>query len=220
MTSSFPQLVLASNSPARAEILSQINLEFIMIPSNIDEDIPMDDPEAYVTNLSLKKAETVLTRIKSTYDRLIIIGFDTIVINPNNEVIGKPNDRKHAKEMLKSLSNTTHFVLTGCTILVYPHNSVFQQVISTEVLFRALDEQEIEFYLSQEEWKGKAGSYAIQGMGRLLIKEIKGDFYNIIGLPINWIWETLLKSFGGLLFNAVKNANELKKKEEDGYDTK
>ncbi|MHA2055672.1 MAG: Maf family protein, partial [Candidatus Hodarchaeales archaeon] len=177
MPNSFPQLVLASNSPARAEILSQINLEFITIPSDIDEDIPMDDPKAYVTDLSLKKAETVLTRIKSSFDSFIIIGFDTIVIDPNNEVIGKPRDQKHAKEMLISLSNTSHSVLTGCTILVYPHNSIFQQVISTEVLFRALEEQEIDFYLSQEEWKGKAGGYAIQGMGRLLIKEIKGDFY-------------------------------------------
>ena len=204
MPNSFPQLVLASNSPARAEILSQINLEFITIPSDIDEDIPMDDPKAYVIDLSLKKAETVLPRIKSIFDSFIIIGFDTIVIDPKNEVIGKPRDRKHAKEMLKSLSNTSHSVLTGCTILVYPQKSIFQQVISTEVLFRALEEQEIEFYLSQEEWKGKAGGYAIQGMGRLLIKEIKGDFYNIVGLPINWIWETLLKIFGEALLNAAK----------------
>jgi len=164
----------------------------------------MDDPKAYVTTLSLKKAETVLARIKSNYDRLIIIGFDTIVIDPQNQVIGKPIDRKNAKEMLKSLSNTTHSVLTGCTVIDYPRNSIFQQVISTEVLFRKLDEQEIEFYLSQEEWRGKAGGYAIQGMGRLLIKEIKGDFYNIVGLPINWIWETLLKQFGEKLLNENK----------------
>ena len=204
MTSSFPLLVLASNSPARAEILSQINLEFITIPSDIDEDIPMDDPKEYVTSLSFKKAETVLARIKSRYDRVVIIGFDTIVINPKNQVIGKPTDRKHAKEMLKSLSNTTHSVLTGCTIIDYPQNSIFQKVISTEVLFRELGEKEIEFYLSQEEWRGKAGGYAIQGMGRLLIKEIKGDFYNIVGLPVNWIWETLLKQFGEELLNVVK----------------
>ena len=204
MTSSFPLLVLASNSPARAEILSQINLEFITIPSDIDEDIPMDDPKEYVTNLSFKKAETVLARIKSNYDRVIIIGFDTIVIDPKDEVIGKPTDRKHAKEMLENLSNTSHSVLTGCTIIVYPLNLIFQQVISTEVFFRELQEQEIEFYLSQEEWRGKAGGYAIQGMGRLLIKEIKGDFYNIVGLPINWIWEILLGQFGEELLNAVK----------------
>ena len=204
MPSSYPKIVLASNSPARAEILSQINLEFITIPSDIDEDIPMDDPEAYVTTLSLKKAETVLERIKSTYENIVIIGFDTIVINPKNEVIGKPKDRNHAKEMLESLSNTSHSVLTGCTILIHPKHSVFQQVISTEVLFRELNEKEIEFYLSQDEWKGKAGAYAIQGMGRILIKEIKGDFYNIVGLPIQWIWETLLKVFGEKLLNTVK----------------
>ena len=97
MTSSFPILVLASNSPARAEILEQINLEFISIPSDIDENIPMDDPKAYVTNLSFKKAETVLARIKSNYDKIIVIGFDTIVIDPKNQVIGKPKDRKNAK---------------------------------------------------------------------------------------------------------------------------
>ncbi|MHA1512627.1 MAG: Maf family protein [Candidatus Hodarchaeales archaeon] len=208
MTSSFPILVLASNSPARAEILEQINLEFISIPSDIDENIPMDDPKAYVTTLSFKKAETVLARIKSNYDKLIVIGFDTIVIDPKNQVIGKPRDRKHAKKMLTTLSNTSHSVLTGCTIIDYPQNSIFQNVISTEVLFRELNEQEIEFYLLQEEWRGKAGGYAIQGMGRLLIKEIKGDFYNIVGLPISWIWETLFNQFGEELLKVVKKTQQ------------
>jgi len=203
MTSSFPQLVLASNSPARAEILSRINLEFITIPSDIDEDIAMDDPKTYVTNLSFKKAETVLAMVKSNYERVVILGFDTIVIDPKNQVIGKPTDRKHAKKMLRSLSNTSHSVLTGCAIIDYPQKLIFQQVISTEVLFRELEEQEIEFYLSQGEWRGKAGGYAIQGMGRLLIKEIKGDFYNIVGLPINWVWETLLNQFGSELLKVV-----------------
>ena len=206
MTNSFPKIVLASNSPARAEIMSQINLDFITIPSNIDEDISMDDPEAFVMNLSLKKAETVFSRIEFNYDRVIVIGFDTMVIDPTNEVIGKPKDRKQAKEMLKRLSNSSHSVLTGCTILISPDKLKFQKVISTEVLFRELSEKEIDFYLSQEEWKGKAGGYAIQGMGRLLIKELRGDFYNIVGLPINWIWETLLKIFGEKLLNAVRQS--------------
>jgi septum formation protein len=210
MTSSFPSIILASNSPARAEILSQINLEFIAIPSDIDEDIPMDNPKAYVTALSFKKAETVLERVKSKYDRILIIGSDTIVINSKNKVIGKPKDRKHAKEMLKSLSNTFHSVLTGCTIIDYPQNSIHQDVISTKVMFRELDGQEIEFYLSRNEWIGKAGGYAIQGMGRLLIKEIKGDFYNIVGLPISWIWETLLNQFGEELLNSVRKHNQNK----------
>jgi len=203
MTSSFPQLVLASNSPARAEILSQINLEFITVPSDIDEDIPMDDPKAFVAKLSLKKAKTVLAMIKSNYEEVIILGFDTIVIDPKNQVIGKPTDRKNARKMLESLSDTSHSVLTGCAIINYPQNSIFQQVISTEVLFRELEEQEIDFYLSQGEWRGKAGGYAIQGMGRLLIKEIRGDFYNIVGLPIYWVWEILLKQFGSELLKVV-----------------
>ncbi|MHA2390297.1 MAG: Maf family protein, partial [Candidatus Hodarchaeales archaeon] len=194
---------LASNSPARARVLSQINLEYDIIPSEINETLSMETPESYVIELSLKKAETVGERIKSKYMRYIVLGCDTIVIDPLNQIIGKPKDRLHAKQMLDSLSGKCHQVLTGCTIIVYPSEETYQQVISTEVEFRNLSNDEIEFYLSNNEWMGKAGAYAIQGIGSLLIKEIRGDYYNVVGLPVHWVWQTLLNHYNKVFLETV-----------------
>jgi septum formation protein len=199
----FPQFILASNSPARARVLSQINLEYDIIPSEINETLSMETPESYVIELSLKKAETVGERIKSKYMRYIVLGCDTIVIDPLNQIIGKPKDRLHAKQMLDSLSGKCHQVLTGCTIIVYPSEETYQQVISTEVEFRNLSNDEIEFYLSNNEWMGKAGAYAIQGIGSLLIKEIRGDYYNVVGLPVHWVWQTLLNHYNKVFLETV-----------------
>ncbi len=203
MAESFPQFILASNSPARARVLSQINLEYHIIPSEINETLSMETPESYVTELSLKKAKTVGERIKSRYTRYIVLGCDTIVIDPLNQIIGKPMDRLHAKQMLVSLSGKCHHVLTGCTIIVYPSEETYQQVISTEVEFRNLSSDEIEFYLSNNEWMGKAGAYAIQGIGSLLIKEIRGDYYNVVGLPVHWVWQTLLNHYNKVFLETV-----------------
>jgi septum formation protein len=199
----FPQFILASNSPARARVLSQINLEYDIIPSEINETLSMETPESYVIELSLKKAETVGERIKSKYMRYIVLGCDTIVIDPLNQIIGKPKDRLHAKQMLDSLSGKCHQVLTGCTIIVYPSEETYQQVISTEVEFRNLSNDEIEFYLSNNEWMGKAGAYAIQGIGSLLIKEIRGDYYNVVGLPVHWVWQTFLNHYNKVFLETV-----------------
>jgi septum formation protein len=135
--------------------------------------------------------------------RYIVLGCDTIVIDPLNQIIGKPKDRLHAKQMLDSLSGKCHQVLTGCTIIVYPSEETYQQVISTEVEFRNLSNDEIEFYLSNNEWMGKAGAYAIQGIGSLLIKEIRGDYYNVVGLPVHWVWQTLLNHYNKVFLETV-----------------
>lgn len=204
MSESFPQFILASNSPARARVLSQINLEYLIIPSKIYEMVSVKTPESYVTELSIKKAKTVGSRIKSEYRRYIVLGCDTIVIDPLKQIIGKPKDRRHAKQMLKSLSGNCHQVLTGCTIVIYPSQEIYKQVISTEVEFRHLSSNEIEFYLNHNEWIGKAGAYAIQGLGSLLIKEIRGDYYNVVGLPVHWVWQTLLNHFGDVFLKTVE----------------
>ena len=200
----FPQFILASKSPARARVLSQINLEYVIIPSKINETIDMDSPESYVTEISFRKTRTVGEKVKSKYLSYIILGCDTIVIDPSNQIIGKAKDRKHAEQMLTSLSGNCHHVLTGCTIIEYPSQEIHQQVISTEVEFRDLSTDEIEFYLQKEEWIGKAGAYAIQGIGSMLIKEIRGDYYNIVGLPVHWVWETLLNLYGKVFLEVVE----------------
>jgi septum formation protein len=203
MATSFPIFILASVSPARAKVLSQINMDFEVIPSDVDESAPMDNPKNFVTTLALKKARTVGTRVKTKYKSFIVLGCDTIVFDPLQQVIGKPKDRNHAKQMLVTLSNSSHLVMTGCVLLIYPEQQLYQEVITTEVEFRDLSSEEIEYYLESEEWKGKAGGYAIQGLGRLLIKGIKGDYYNVVGLPMSWIWQTLLNHFGESFLKTV-----------------
>ncbi len=203
MQESFPQFILASNSPARARVLTQINLEYEAIPSKIDESMQIETPESYVTELSIKKAQTVGERLKSEKEKYIVLGCDTIVIDPLNQIVGKPKDENHAKQMLKLLSGKCHRVLTGCAIVVYPSQESFQTIISTEVEFRYLRTEEIDFYLAQNEWMGKAGAYAIQGIGSSLIKEIRGDYYNVVGLPIHWVWQTLLNIYGEVFLDTV-----------------
>jgi septum formation protein len=196
MNSELPVFILASNSPARAQILSQINFNFIVEPSNISENASMENPKAYVSQLAFEKAKTVGSRIKGKYSNYIVLGCDTIVFDPLQQVVGKPEDRDHAKQMLTNLSDSSHLVITGCSLIVYPSKHTYQGVITTEVIFRDLTEEEIDFYIASNEWKGKAGGYAIQGLGSFLIKEIKGDYYNIVGLPISWVWQILFKHFG------------------------
>ena len=208
MESSFPVLILASNSPARAKVLSQINLEFLVIPSNIDENISMENPYSYVRDLSFSKASTVGMQVKKKFDKYIVLGCDTIVIDPEQKVIGKPNDLSEAEKMLKLLSGSSHLVITGYSIIIYPAQISYQKIITTEVIFRELLNEEINFYLSTNEWKGKAGGYAIQGLGSLLIKEIKGDYYNVVGLPVNSVWQTLLDHYGDRLVRFVKKKGE------------
>ena len=207
MSTTFPIFILASVSPARARVLSQINIDFEVIPSDIDESAPMDNPKNFVTTLALKKARTVGTKIKSKYKDYIVLGCDTIVFDPLQQVIGKPKDRNHAKQMLNILSNSTHLVMTGCALLIYPEERLYQEVITTEVEFRDLSSEEVEHYLDSEEWKGKAGSYAIQGLGSLLIKGIRGDYYNVVGLPVSWVWQTLLNHYGKVFLRTVKGSN-------------
>jgi septum formation protein len=161
-----------------------------------------------VTLLSHRKAKTVVSLIQSKYDEFIVLGCDTIVLDDSKNVIGKPKDRDHAKRMLESLSSHSHQVLTGCSLIISPNQNEYQTVVTTEVVFRNLSQKEINFYLSHNEWKGKAGGYAIQGLGSLLIKEIKGDYYNVVGLPVNWVWQTLFQHFNGRFLKAVKKKDE------------
>lgn len=200
--SSFPQIILASQSPARAELLKQIHLPFITIPSEIDENEVKSslDPAKFVLIVSQRKADSVASRFKYEQKNFIVIGCDTVVIIPTNAVLGKPKNRDEAEIMLQTLSGRSHTVLTGCTIIIFPNEIKHQTVVSTLVNFRKLSEDEINYYLKKGEWQNRAGGYAIQGLGAFLISDIKGDYYNIVGLPVSWIWQTLWEHLGkGLL---------------------
>ncbi|MFX1282221.1 MAG: Maf family protein [Promethearchaeota archaeon] len=201
--SHFLKIVLASQSPARAEVLKQVHLPFTTIPSKIDENDYEEefsaDPKKYVLHISQKKAYTVASRLQDEKKSFIIIGCDTVVIDPSCTIIGKPKDRDNAKIMLQSLSGKSHTVLTGCTILIHPNKVKYQTVVSTLVKFRDVSKEEIHYYLEKGEWQNRAGSYAIQGLGAFLISDIQGDYFNVVGLPISWIWQTLWDHYGKVL---------------------
>ncbi len=193
---SSPRIILASKSPARAAVLGQLNIPFEIIPSKVDEKSSEPDPRKLVVSLSEKKARKVVELAQRDYKEFVVIGCDTVVIDPFQAIIGKPKNREEALEMLYSLSGNTHSVLTGCTIIFYPQNIIKQKIVTTLVKFRNLTTKEIDYYLKKGEWNNKAGSYAIQGLGSILVEEIVGDYYNIIGFPITFFWNALVEELG------------------------
>ena len=198
------KVILASASPARKSLLKKIGLNFQVIASEIEERVLDSNPRVHVLSLSFQKAKSVEMKILNHFDSYTIIGCDTIVIDPYQRMIGKPRNRNHAKKMLQTLAGNYHTVMTGCTIIIQPDRKKYQTVISTSVKFRVLSNDEIEYYLNQEEWKNRAGGYAIQGLGSILIEEIQGDYYNIVGLPVHWVWQTLLTHFGTKILRKEK----------------
>jgi septum formation protein len=182
-------LILASKSPRRRYLLEQAGLEFSVIPSNIDESrMPRSSPEAYVRILSEAKADSVSQK----YPEKWVIGADTIVLN-NGDILGKPESKDDARTMLQRLSGQTHQVLTGYTIVCKAKNKKFSETVKTDVRFKYLSDEEIDWYIHTEEPFGKAGSYAIQGIGTFLVKSIHGSYTNVVGLPVCEVIEFLIK---------------------------
>lgn len=174
-------LLLASASPRRRELLTQAGYQFSVIPANVDETVtPGTPPEQIVTQLAQKKALSVF----ESHPQDVVLAADTIVVF-QNQVLGKPKDEKEAKAMLHLLSGNRHVVYTGFCIC--NEKEIHCESQSTEVEFFALSENEIDNYVKTGESMDKAGAYGIQGRGALLVKEINGDFYNVMGLPIGRI---------------------------------
>lgn len=176
-------IVLASSSPRRLELLKRITENFIVIPSNFDEDTIkfQGDFGKYVVELSENKALSVFSKIA---EPSIIIGSDTIVAI-EGEVLGKPKDRDDAIRMLKKLSGKIHYVYTGVTVLNTVSNKTVKDFVKTSVKFSKLDDAQICKYVDSGEPYGKAGAYAIQGYAGVFVEEIHGCFFNIVGLPLN-----------------------------------
>lgn len=170
--------ILASQSPRRRELLSVITNDFMILPSNVEEIVPED--------IGVLNGPEYLAKIKALdiakgFPDDIVIGADTSVIL-GDTVLGKPKSRQNAYEMLKMLSGNTHLVVTGCAIVKGEKAVSFS--VKSEVEFYPLSEEEINAYLDTDEPYDKAGSYGIQAKGALLVKEIRGDYFNIVGLPI------------------------------------
>ncbi|MFO7554103.1 MAG: Maf family protein [Desulfobacterales bacterium] len=184
-----PVIILASKSPRRRYLLKQAGLSFSVVPSDIDETrVPISSPETYVRILSELKADNVSER----YPEKWVIGADTIVLK-NGAVLGKPASMDEARTMLKQLSGQTHQVLTGYAVCCKAKNRKFSETIKTEVLFKHLTDEEIEWYIHTKEPFDKAGSYAIQGLGTFLVKSIRGSYTNVVGLPVCEVIEFLIK---------------------------
>lgn len=186
----FGSIILASASPRRAQILSQIGFNFKVIPSTIEEIFANHDPIEVAKDLALKKANEVA----ESYPGSIVIGADTIVFL-NNRIFGKPVSDSEAEEMLRSLSGNTHLVYTAFAIVQKKTNKQVVDIETTEVTFRNLSNDEIYSYVRSGSPMDKAGAYGIQDQSAVFVERINGDFYNVVGLPISKIYTYLQKQF-------------------------
>ena len=178
------QLILASGSPRRKELLSLFGIPFVIRAADIDE--TMDENKApfdEVARVSRLKAMA----IPRTEDD-IVIAADTIVVC-QGRVLGKPHDEAQAQEMLELLSGRDHQVMTGCTVLRGAQAETFTEV--TDLHFRELSETEIHRYIASGEPMDKAGAYGIQGGAALFCQRLEGDYYNVMGLPVCHLGEVL-----------------------------
>lgn len=181
------QIILASTSPRRIELMNYITGNFEAVPSNYEEDNNhTSDPIKLVKNHSLGKAKS----LEEQFPNAIIIGADTIVYH-DKKILGKPSSLSNAKEMLVSLSGKTHSVFTGVTILDAFKKLHFSNYCESKVTFKDLPEEYTDWYISTREPLDRAGAYAIQGIGCGLIKSFEGDYQNIIGLPVDLVKEML-----------------------------
>lgn len=189
------EFILASASPRRKELLGLITEKFDVVVSDADEDtVSKDIPVTlYVQELSLLKASATAKAVLKRKNA-VIIAADTIV-TLDGEILGKPTDEDSAYEMLSSLSGRVHEVYTGYCIMRISDGKTVCNSVRTEVEFKELTEQKIRGYIATNEPMDKAGAYGIQGFGSKLIKGIKGDYFNVVGLPVSAICDTLEKEF-------------------------
>jgi septum formation protein len=178
------QLVLASSSPRRAEILNAVGWSFKTMAANVDETrAESEDAVTYVKRLALRKAMAVAKRVSSG----LVLGADTVVV-VDDEILGQPRDREDARRMLMLLRGKWHEVFTGVALVRLAEASRFLvEYEVTRVRFCEISEEEIEWYVATGEPMEKAGGYAIQGKGALFIQEIEGDYFNIVGLPVRLV---------------------------------
>lgn len=181
------RLILASASPRRKELLKDIEIPFDVIPSCVDEILNENIKiEKAIEQLAYEKAYDVFQHHKDA----VVLGCDTMVC-VNGKALGKPSNLKEAKMMLQMLSGQTHQVMSGVAILSSKGCDVFHEI--TNVTFYDIEETELLRYLDSEEPYDKAGAYGIQGKGKLFVKEIQGDYFNVVGLPITRVYRMLLQ---------------------------
>ncbi|KGF38472.1 MAG: Maf-like protein [Prevotella bivia] len=185
-------IVLASNSPRRRELLAGLGIEFeVRVLPDIDESYPADLPVMQIAEyIAHEKASAYLLTMK---DNDLVITADTVVII-GNEVLGKPKDEEDAKRMLRLISGKTHQVVTGVCLTTTKQQRHFS--VSTDVTFKNLPENEINYYITKYKPFDKAGAYGIQEwIGYVGVTSLNGSYFNVMGLPVQKLWEELKKYF-------------------------
>ncbi|MDF2538765.1 MAG: hypothetical protein K0S76_1786 [Herbinix sp.] len=190
------RIILASESPRRKEIMELMGISYEVMASNVKEEVAETEPAAMVQALAALKTENIVARLiqsnKEEEDN-IIIGADTMVFY-REHALGKPKNKEDAIRMLSMLSNNTHEVYTGVNIIIRKQNGerrVLTFAVCTKVTVQSMTIEQIKDYVDSGEPMDKAGAYAIQGKFGIYIKEINGDYYNVVGFPIAKIYESL-----------------------------
>lgn len=199
------KIILASSSPRRRELMAQAGFAFEVLVSEADETIETETPGEMVEVLSERKAAAVAEEIKRqgfAEESVLLVGADTMVAIDGKK-LGKPKDEKGAEKMLEELSGRTHQVYTGVTLIRLrkaENGSILQESRTfsegTDVSFYPLTKEEIRSYIATGEPMDKAGAYGIQGKAAVFVKEIKGDYNNVVGLPIARLYQEL-KNWSG-----------------------
>jgi septum formation protein len=184
-------IILASASPRREELLEKIGLKFKVEPSNYEENISCElEPHELAKLLSLEKAKLVAKNHKNA----LIIAADTLIVF-EGKILGKPRTKTEAREMLETINGKPHSVITGFTIVDSGSNKALSRSVETKIHLRKLSSTEIDAYVKSQEPLDKAGAYAIQGLGSVIVEKIEGDYFSVVGLPLSAL-AVSLKEFG------------------------
>lgn len=190
------EIILASGSPRRKELLHTLGLDFTVRESRADETVDQALPPYFICEqLSLLKASSVAAELKSEGTDAIVIGADTIVV-ADGAIVTKPKDTQDAKNILSSLSGNWHSVFTGVTVMNTKNAKSETFYVETKVHFIKLNDAVVDAYIKTGEPMDKAGAYGIQGKGAQFIDRIDGDYFNVVGLPICKLAQVLKEEFG------------------------
>lgn len=190
------EIILASASPRRRELMENMGLDFSVLVSDADESVvdPGVPPGMYVQQLALLKAAAVAKQVIKN-KKALVISADTVVVN-EGMILGKPKDADDAFAILKSLSGRTHKVYTGFCVLRVSDAYTVCENVCTKVTFKELSDSKIRRYIASNEVFDKAGAYGIQGLGAMLVDKIDGDYFNVVGLPVSKLSRVLEDDFG------------------------
>ena len=191
-------MILASTSPRRKELLEKIGFKLTLKSKKINEESDKINIVDKVKDIAYKKTIAVAQENKNDY----VVGADTVVVI-GEKLLGKPKDIEEAKEMLKLLSNKEHEVITSYCLINLEKNIEITEVVISKVVFRKISDDELNWYIKNEEILDKAGAYGVQGLASIFIEKIEGDYFAIMGFPINSFIQTLRQI--GIDIDNIKN---------------